>query len=1243
MKNKTLKQMLLVLLLALPMFSMNAQTFNEDPTNPSAAQIKSWNNALNALFTDNSCSQLKATYANYSTAKMQGDANYQALPGTLQRMVLKMTTDGTWEEANIDAAKPKWDAEYAKRLRVQMIEPYNDPSAAANALRINAHTNLNNPLGLYANRSQVLYIMVEGEVKSGASLYFSSWTGHSKPANEASEGVQLKPGLNVIPVTLDGTTGCINYVVKTFEIAFGYGMKGLSKKISDYESLKVHVEGGVLNGFYNAVGDELWGEGDTNDDWDYYAARATHADLTVLGKNITLQFPFKDNLTEGNKGLDYYFTGKNIIEDILTVWDNIMLWERMVMGLATKEQYAEANAKWKSPYSDKDEVIAYIGDNKDGWACDFSDYYNIHGLSFGVGGSAYMYGGWDHCGYHYNTMSSIMNDILQSSGSHWGPGHEIGHQHQAPMTLNGLTEVTNNLFSNVVLWYAGMSTSRVNGNEGALSQVYNAFRTKGSDFYTNNIWSLTHMYYRLFQYYHLLGKNNEFYPRLYEMLRQDPMRKAYNQDGDVGLLHFYKKACMAAGEDLTEFFRAHGLLAVMDNRFVGDYANSVYTTTQEQIDAAVAEVKAMGFKENLAVLFINDGTGEEIIGSRGKVLDLYEGFTTADVGSYAHFYEKPSAYTYVIKNKKVTMTGEGGVGFLIRNEKGEIVAFSNKKQFEISDDVAAMLVLGKGKMEVMSGDNTTTYAVCDETTQQYNLLYSLLKKANEFDKLSDETGMKVGYYKSELLNEIREKAAAAQTVYDNKNVEKYVEVYKALYDAIVKLENNKNAMNVIIPGSTYVITNAEASNKSLSINSVTKMVLCATSNVKSTMQHWVLERAGEEDLFYIKNVRSNTYLGALPDGETMTASETTGNVAYKVIPMGDGLMALQCQNEDLKSLNYTGTKVIGWSHDGVMGSQWYITAVELNQAEIDRVALNELIGETRILLNEIGEDVMLPGKLPLQVTDANAGFYLSTNADQNVVGAASDGGGVAALLDNNTTTYLHTQWSGTPVNETHYVQVNMVAGKELSDFTITYATRNADPSTSSPAPSIIDVQGSSDGRSFRSAKQFASSSATNPLPKYTDPGKYWTSPAITPSSPYRVLRIVVKESAGPSNNKYNNRAFFAMSEFAVTNRKTVVNSLKADFKGAEDVYAAAADQMYQSSVVSENYSATAEEVAEALTALQEKYEILLHLYNNGYVGIGSVKVDAPKGKGIYDLSGRRLDKVTHPGVYIINGQKKYVK
>lgn len=1226
---------------------LEANWQSTDNLNPTQTVIKGWEAALAALCTDKACSELNATYASYTKAQMMEDENYKALPEALQNMVLKLTTDGTWAEANVDASKPGWDAEYAKRLRVQLIEPYNNKESAAQALRMQAHTNLNNPLGIYANARQVLYIMVEGKIKDGATLYLPTWTGHGKPGNGYMDGVKLREGLNVVPLFDNLTTGCFNYVVQTFYTSQGYGNKARSNKLSDYEDLKIHVEGGILNGFFNVAGDELWGEGDDNADWDYYAKRATHTDVTVLGKYMTLQFPLHaSEVSENQPGLDYYFTGKNIARQVAETWDNVMLWERMLMGVASKEAVDAENARVKSPYSDKDEVFAFNGDNEgDPLACDYGDYYNVHGLAFGVGGSTYMYGSWDHSGYNFNTMGSVMSEIIRSAGSHWGPGHEIGHQHQQPFTLNGLTEVTNNLFSNVVLWYFGESTSRYNGDQGSLTNVYNAFKQPNSDFYTNNIWALTHMYYKLFMYYHVLGHNTEFYPRLYELLRQEPMTGGYNVNGPTGLLHFYKQTCRAAGEDLTEFFRAYGILSVMNERFVGDYSNSIYNTTKAQIDAAIKEVKSWGYKENYAALFVNDGTGERMKSHKGDYLDFYgESTVCAEMGNYASFGDDPATRgTVSFTNGQLKVSSSGAIGVVIRNAKGEFLAFSDMKSFSVTDEVAKMVMLDEVEVEAVNSDNT--FVVCNEaSTLKKNMLKALITRAQAIVRLSDDTNTKVGYYRSEVLAALQEKTNEANAIANANAKDQYAAVYAELYDEIQKLLNTPSSMIGIVAGSSYLITNARTTTASVSVNADSKALITATTNTQDPKQHWIFEPAGAPNTYYLKNKATSTYAEELVREAQGIAAATKGTVAYKVISVGNGLMALQCQDEEAQSMNANGSRIIGWDYEGDAGSHWTITAVELDQSAINRIELEELIEKTNELLEEMGEDVMRPGALPLQTEAPANGFYLSTNADQNVVGNGTDGGGIAALLDGNTTTYMHTQWSGTPVGEVHYVQVDLGEGRAIADFQFSYATRNANSAGStSPAPTTIEVYGSNDGVNFAAPIVTFQGTSENPLPAYNELGKEWTSSNIVTPTGFRYLRFAVTASAGPGANSYGGQSFFAMSEFSLINPNIVVNSLKDEFDGAEDAYIAAAEEVVVSTGVAENQNATNDEVLAALDALQVKYDELFAAYKSGITGVDAVVVPVNKKEGIFDLSGRRIQQITKPGFYIVNGKKQFVK
>ena len=123
-----------------------------------------------------------------------------------------------------------------------------------------------------------------------------------------------------------------------------------------------------------------------------------------------------------------------------------------------------------------------------------------------------------------------------------------------------------------------------------------------------------------------------------------------------------------------------------------------------------------------------------------------------------------------------------------------------------------------------------------------------------------------------------------------------------------------------------------------------------------------------------------------------------------------------------------------------------------------------------------------------------------------------------------------------------------------------------------------------------------------------------------------------------------------MSEFSIDNPSTVVNSLTDEFKNLGEekyewfktAYKETADQMFVAMTVSKNENSTAEEIATALAELQAKYDALLAGYNDP-TDISGVVVSTTKQKGIYDLSGRRLNSITAPGLYIIDGQKRFVK
>ena len=1152
--------------------TLNANWNELASIDPSAETTAAYQTALDNLFTDKACTTLKKSFASESAVK--NDADYKSLPVALQNMVLKVYKNN-WTENNLDNTKAAWDNNYAKKYRVQFYEPYNNVSAAAEALGLNAHTNLNNPTGIFANSKEAVYVMVQGEIKDGASLYLTSYTGHGKPGNDHTEGIRLTEGLNIVPSFVDGNNYIINYVVETFDISNGKrGNKAKARKLSDYAPLKIHFEGGYINGYYNKVGDALYTP-DKNADWEYIEARATQTDVTVLGKYITLQFPLNDDHTEGNKGLRNFFNDLVSVEDCIDEWDNVMLWERLVLGVLD-ETTTKAEAK-TSPYSSKD-VFEYTGNDADGYNSGYGDYYNVHGLSFGVGGDAYMYGGWDHCGYHYGTMGGVIMNLPTNAGSHWGPGHEIGHQHQKLLTVNGLTEVTNNLFSNVVLWYFGETTSRYNGTEGSLSHVLEAYNTEGSDFFTNNIWALTHMYYKLFLYYHVLGHNTKFYPKLFEMLRQDPMSTGYEQNGTNTLLHFYKKCCDASGDDLTEFFRAHGFFRVMDNRLVGDYSNSVYTTTQADIDAAIASVKAKKYEENIAVLFINDATGETIKSHKGDNLTLY-GETTvcAEVGSYASFDSNTTPdYTYSVSGTTVTMEGTGGTGFAIFNEKGEIIAFSDKKTFEISSECAAAIASGEAKIKAVQADNTVVEAVdvmdADDNTAKRAALGELLESVETILAVKDETGTRVGFYRPAALIDLQTAYNSAKGVYDAMTEASYSAVYDVLYKEYTEVACDDYARIGIVPGNVYRLDNLYHNGRSMAVNTDNNQMFgYATDGTNA--QLWYFEPSVTNGRYYLKNKATEKYPGNVSTSVILSAdkSTTAEAYAYELRDMGNGLWAL-VGNTGLHCASSQNYNIVGWEVEA-NATQWYITAVEVGNNTEVLYNLQNLIAKTEALIAEVGEIGSSASKVTL--TEANYfcnALYEGSNSGDKFTS-------YSVLFDGNSSSYLHTNYEGTAPSEDHYVRIDLGNGNSLKTFNLTYTTRG---SGNVCAPTKVAIEASNDATNWVLLRD-----VTSGLP--TTNNASHTFENLGNDIAYRYVRMRVYETS--TGQQSNGHYFFVVSELGISD-VTLKENLNSNYSAmASGTLLGTYEAMIYAQGVSIRTATS--EYASAYSDLEDKYNALL--------------------------------------------------
>lgn len=1206
------------------------------------SQIDGFKANLAAIFTDAACTTLNATYAAMSLRELQADANYTVLPATLQNMVTKVWNEQSqgataWGEDHVDGEPAKaWSGDYAKRYRVQNYEIYTNRDCVNSALKINIHTNLNNPTGIITKERDALYIMVDGEIKDGASLYLGSYSGHGQAGN-ATDGVQLQQGLNVVPCFVDKQWTCIYYTANTMKAWDGKTNKG-THPLSFYPDLKIHIEGGHVNGYYNEVGDALYAHGrtvnnvdsngDNEEDWDYLAARNVLDDITIVGKRIVFQFNFRDPVTESGatcKGTEYYFTADENgdrrvrITDFLERWNRIVWAQNLTMGLESAESVAAANRLYPTLDNPSRGVYAYTGKDKE-YASSYEDYYRMHCLAIGIP-TGYMSGGWTSSNYNYGTFQSIIQGIISDAGSTWGPGHEIGHQHQGPINMRGLTEVTNNLFANICAWYDGRATSRTNGGDGDLTQVLKAYNQENSDFFTNNIWAQTQMYYKLWLYYHLTGHNNKFYPRLFEMLRRDPLQLAYNQlddqsngtlvTGKTPLLHFYKKCCEAAGEDLTEFFRAYGFFTPMDKRFVGDYANAEYTQTQAQIDATIKAVKKMGYPENHTVLFINDCTTGATFYRHDGVTQRawWDKNTYSDLGAYTDYNgttsndEVTGTYELTVANGNATMVGAtGGAGFLIYDENGKLLSFSSDYTFPLSDEALIAIAKGTATVQVLNAEGTSTSVVYDGGAAAVSLLAGLLDEVKIVVDAVDDGGnsgtnyTKVGFYKQSEVTTLINLYNQAKALYDDNAQTGYVSAYSALkaeYDAV---KANEFARVALLPGSTCVLVNKNDHtryiNETVTTTGDVTTKKVTTANVSGgvvadvpVQGQWIVEASSTTAGAYtFKNRSTGDYWLTLSQSVDLLAG--TDKKDYTLIDNHNGTWGIKYGDKQL--IHYPGyNNIVGWWDTTNQNSHWYITMVSKDEVTEATANLQTLVAQTTALMNKMAN---VSGKGAQDMST----FRISSNATEQ-------GHGTELMVDGDLTTFFHTVWSGTSVNENHYFQIDCGEGLSLGDFVLSYTTRPSGTG-GNDAPTNIIITGSNTTDAEGNVTGWEDiATLSEGLP--TGKAASYTSDIIGSSSnTYRYLRFTVTTASGGT---FGGQYYFGIAELGISRPVAKVNSIVEKYAAStlEDnkltnaKLIAADEALYASKQLLANSGATEEELTAQYTALKTQYDILLATYN----------------------------------------------
>ena len=850
--------------------------------------ISEYNTALPTFFTDLSCTELLPTYAAMGDDELR--AAMSALPATLQDMALKIK-NAAWEHRE-------------EEFRISSYKAYSDPDYWAEKLYTKKYGRLNNPTGVYGNAGDVLYVFVGSDIPQGATLHAEVVSGTSIQG----ESTALKKGLNMVPVKKDFSNLFIQYI----------GSTSLTSDvlITDYPELKIHIEQGVVNGY-----------------WD--KARHTDADWIDMSKNL-----FSGDVVQvKGERIMFHMSRRYITEccsatitDAIGWWDDMIRWQQDVMGL--------------------EEVYPTKCNNLN---CAIS-------LTTGYQSAT-----------HYRTQyaETYINNLLpyekmmSNADNCWGPAHENGHVHQAAIQSVGTSEVSNNFFSNLTLFKLGRYTSRGSSNE----VIFNDYGNHKPYILRDGATTMR-SFWQLYLYFHEVVGDSTFYPRVFKAMRATPMKARDPQyyanyvNGNEDLLLFAKACCDAAQMDLSEFFRFWGYLEITDKQYIDDYAS--YYLTNRKSDVGEFLAHAAQYPKAPSIIFIEDRVKAEKRTDGGEGNKQHHGNAVAvggagDVGHYTDFKNtsvQAEGYLYNKSGAKITISGgTGAVGFKVyAKADGALLYGSNRLSFTLPAEMASQELVIVAAQADGTDVPVKTVAEGGDENQQYEALKTNIAEAKKVIAMS---GSKPGYYYESVVRSLKMLLSKAESAYDNKDQSEhtYGEWATLLADEIQHIVSLKDAKHVIYAANWYSLTNAQYSNYSMG-TSGTKLRCTIADPTQSDAKQWAFEPSGEPNTYYIRNKETGKYISSIGTSAqaTATATATSSAIPFVVTDNGDGTFTINDTEQSHGALHCDAAKaVVGWAASA-NASHWVLSCTVDGQSDLFQAQLDELIARAEEILKELIAD-----------------------------------------------------------------------------------------------------------------------------------------------------------------------------------------------------------------------------------------------------------------------------------------------
>ncbi len=559
---------------------------------------------------------------------------------------------------------------YEKRFRIRDCEAVSDHDYWAKKLIITAFSPMYNPTGITLQNGETALIFVARKPSRGSLQVegHTSWQDHTGQKRQT-----LNAGFNLFVATADNMQLYINYKTPN------------NAPVSGSADIPIQIVGGKVNGYFDA---RNW----TDSEWVAMKRAGLFTDpiLDVVGHMVQWRVKAADVLPRLTKPVQ-----------VMKNWDRLIGLELNLMGLTACPDSLKAMGG-EDVYED-----LYPKKFNNRMLC----FYN------GNGGNPYS---TYACTYYTSPDCFTDAGINPANFDLWTGGHEIGHNLQGAINLAACTEVSNNLFSGMVAHEFGkvgrsvsmgsLQTHLANGNTLWLDHL-------GDVFHAN------HMYYGLYLYYHAANHNPLFWPKMFNLLRNDPLVNHNGQHvtADQDYLKFALKACEAAGEDLTEYFDLWGFFVPFSGeKNAEDYSKTYIRVTQSMIDKVKAQM-AKYPKANSAIMFIDD-FAEYNAGKRGT-MDDYRSNLKKDYifGDYLTFIsKKPSQpHNFIATYTKSsgvfslpsTTNVEGAAGIKVYDSAGKLIYIGNTRRMTIPASLRSKVA--SFKLSLPDGTDIPLYTRAD--------------------------------------------------------------------------------------------------------------------------------------------------------------------------------------------------------------------------------------------------------------------------------------------------------------------------------------------------------------------------------------------------------------------------------------------------------------------------------------------------------------------------------------------------